>query len=88
VSVNNPMHLPRAMTMNKLIKYILPLDQSGSTLSIYSTMDPQNFVDIIEYYIENLEANEIQELFQLQNNQQDQDLYIQDGEDEVDLVDG
>jgi len=88
VSVNNLTHLPRAMTMNKLIKYILPLDQSGSTLSIYSTMDPQNFVNIIEYYIENLEAAEIRELFQLQNNQQDQDLYIQDGEDEVDLVDG
>jgi len=51
-------------------------------------MDPQNFVNIIEHYIENLEAAEIQELFQLQNNQQDQDLYIQDGEDEVDLVDG
>jgi len=51
-------------------------------------MDPQNFVNIIEYYIENLEAAEIRELFQLQNNQQDQDLYIQDGEDEVDLVDG
>ena len=51
-------------------------------------MDPQQFINTIEQYIDNLEAVEIQDLLQLHNNQQDQDLYIQDGEDEVDLVDG
>jgi len=51
-------------------------------------MDPQQFINTIEQYIENLEAADIQDLLQLHNNQQDQDLYIQDGEDEVDLVDG
>ena len=70
----------------KFIKYNLPVDQTGSP--IYSTMDPQQFINTIEQYIENLEAADIQDLLQLHNNQQDQDLYIQDGEDEVDLVDG
>ena len=51
-------------------------------------MDPQQFSNAIEKYIENLETAEIQNLLQFHNDLQDENLYIPDGEDEVDLVDG
>ena len=52
-------------------------------------MDPQQFANAIERYIESLDDEEPPEdnLLQLGNGEQ-HDFYVPTGEDEVDLVDG
>ena len=60
------------------------------TLCPYSTMDPQQFANTIERYIERLVEGEQQDniFVELQNATQNPQVHVQTGVDEVDLVDG
>ena len=53
-------------------------------------MDPQQFANAIERYIESLVDKEPPQdnLLQLETGEQRKDFYVPTGEDEVDLVDG
>jgi len=51
-------------------------------------MDPPTIANELDKYIQSLELQEIQDIFELINEERDQHLYIQETEDEVDLVDG
>ena len=51
-------------------------------------MDPPTIANELDQYIQSLELQEIQDIFELINEERDQHLYIQETEDEVDLVDG
>ena len=53
-------------------------------------MDPQQFANKIERYIKSLEDEEPQDniSFEFQNANQNGELSVQTGEDDVDLVDG
>ena len=58
--------------------------------SVFSTMDPQQFANKIERYIKSLDDEEPQDniSFEFQNANQNSELSVQTGEDELDLVDG
>jgi len=51
-------------------------------------MEPEGILTQLDDYVDNLQAQEIRDLFELYNEMLDRNLYIQDGQDEVDLVDG
>ena len=51
-------------------------------------MDPPTIANELDKYIQSLELQEIQDIFELINEERDQHLYIQETEDQVDLVDG
>ena len=58
--------------------------------SVTPTMDPQQFAHAIERFIESLDDEESSEnkLLQFRNGQQQNDIFVPNGEDEVALVDG
>jgi len=51
-------------------------------------MEPEGILTQLDEYLDRLDAQEIQDLFELYNEELDRHLYIQDGQDVVDLVDG
>ena len=51
-------------------------------------MEPEGILTQLDEYLDRLDAQEIRDLFELYNEELDRHLYIQDGQDVVDLVDG